>query len=331
MPKYSILIKGIGAYAPERVVTNDDLSKIVETSDEWIVSRSGIRERHIARPNEATSDMALIACQRAIQNAGMKPEDIDLLIVGTTTPDYVCPSTASVLQRKLGLRNIACMDLNAACSGFIYGLNVATNMLRGGIYRTALVVGAEKITNIVDWTDRTTCVLFGDGAGAVVVTKEILPEITGVLGSSLGTDGSNGNLLMVPGGGTAMPFSEEVLQKHDHFLKMNGKEVFKVAVRVMQQACEELLKRFNITPEQLGLLIPHQANIRIVEAIIERMKLPREKCFVNLDRYGNTSAASIPLALNEAYERGMIKSGDYVLMVAFGAGFTWGANLIKWQ
>lgn len=331
MPKYSILIKGIGAYAPERVVTNHDLSQIVDTSDEWIQTRTGIRERHIAPPEQATSDIALIACQRAIENAGMKPEDIDLLIVGTISPDYICPSTACILQAKLGLRNIACLDINAACSGFIYGLNVATNMLRGGIYRTALIVGAEKMTNLVDWTDRNTCVLFGDGAGAVVLTKEVRPEIVGVLGSSLGSDGNNYELLYIPGGGTKKPFSEEVLHNREQFLKMNGKEIFKLAVKVMQQACEELLKRFNITPDQLALLIPHQANVRIIDAIVDRMNLPKEKCYVNLDRYGNTTAASIPLALNEAYEKGMIKSGDYVLMVAFGAGFTWGANLIKWH
>ncbi len=325
----SIIIKGIGAYVPEKRLTNEELSKTVETNDEWIRTRSGISERRIAEPQQTTSDMSTEAAKRALERAGLKPEDIDLLVVATITPDMPFPSTACMIQHKLGMRNVACFDIQAACSGFVYGLEVASQMMRSGAYRNALVIGAEKLSSIVDWQDRTTCVLFGDGAGAAVLSRVDTPGV-GILGCMLGADGENPNLLYMPGGGCAQPATEESVRNRQHFIKMNGKEIFKLAVRVMEQAANEILARNGVSSEQLSLLIPHQANIRIIQAIAERLALPPEKCYVNIDRMGNTSAASIPLALEEAVSTGRIKSGDYVLFVAFGAGLTWGAVLLKW-
>ena len=326
----SIIIKGVGAYVPEKRLTNEELSKIVDTSDEWIVTRTGIRERRIAAAGETASSMALSAARRALEHAEIAPQVIDLLIVATMTPDMPFPSTACLIQHELGLRSIPAFDIQAACSGYLYAQSLAANMIRSGHgYRNVLIVGVEKLSSILDWQDRATCVLFGDGAGAVVLSHKDQPN-AGVLGTSLGSDGSNKDLLYMPGGGSACPPTPRSLEKGLHCLKMNGRETFKVAIRVMEQCCRELLKRFDLSPDAIACVIPHQANLRILEALSERLHIPIERFIVNIDRYGNTSAASIPIALEEAWQKGKLHSGDYILMVAFGAGLTWGASLIKW-
>lgn len=326
----SVIVSGTGAYLPANVLTNEDLTRMVETSDEWIVTRTGIRERRIAAPDETTSDMSCAAARQAIEDAGLTPDDIDLLIVATITPDMLFPSTACILQNKLKLRNIPAFDIEAACSGFVYMLDVAQAMLRSGNCRHALIVGAEKLSAIVDWTDRSTCVLFGDGAGAVVLSRSDAPNV-GVFSSILGSDGSGGDMLYMPGGGAVQPATVDSVRAKQHFLKMNGKEVFKVAVRIMEKATLEILERHKLSPEDVALIVPHQANIRIIEMLASRLKLPLERFGLNIDRLGNTSAASIPLVLDEARRNGRIKTGDVVVMVAFGAGTTWGASLIRWH
>ncbi len=326
----SIIISGTGGYLPASVLTNDDMSRMVETSDEWIFTRTGIKERRIAAPGEATSDMAVAACQAAIADAGLQPADIDLLIVATITPDMLFPSTACVLQNKLNLRNITAFDVEAACTGFLYILEIAASMLQSGRYKHALIVGAEKLSSIVDWQDRSTCVLFGDGAGAAVLTRSEKPAV-GLLASTLGSDGNAGDILYMPGGGALVPATEESIRDRQHFLKMNGKEVFKIAVRIMEKAAIDILAQHNIDPSEVALVIPHQANIRIIEMLANRLNLPLDRFALNIDRVGNTSAASIPLVLDEARRAGRIKSGDIVLMVAFGAGLTWGASLLRWH
>ena len=307
----SVVVLGTGAYTPERVLTNHDLAKLVDTSDEWIVTRSGIRERHIAAANEATSDLAVKAGTAAIEAAGLKPADIDLLIVATCTPDSPLPTASTVVQHKLGLGRIACFDLGAACSGFLYALETADAMLRTGRYRHALVIGAEKLSSVTDYQDRNTCVLFGDGAGAVV----------------LGAKPGRGYGLI----GSRRPASAETVARREHFLQMRGKEVFKLAVTAMGDAVVELLEANGVRADQVRLIIPHQANLRIIEAIAQRIKVGSERVYVNIERYGNTSAASIPIALHEALRLGRIQSGDYVLFVAFGAGLTWASALIRWH
>ena len=326
----SVIIRGIGSFAPETVVTNDALAQKVDTSDEWIVTRTGIRERRIADDDLSTSRMAVEAGRRAIADAGLQPEAIDLLIVATMTPDLPFPSTACLVQSQLGLRNIPSFDLSAACSGFVYLLETAAAMLRGGSYQHALIIGAEKMSSIVDWEDRSTCVLFGDGAGACVLAKSEEPGV-GILQNMLGADGSNPDLLCMPAGGSVQRPDAASLAARQHFLKMNGKEVFKHAVRVMEQVTLEVIECNQLQPEDIALVIPHQANIRIIDAIVARLNLPKERFWINVDRYGNTSAASIPIALDEAYRSQRIGSGDNVLCVAFGAGLTWGASLIKWH
>lgn len=329
-PNQSVIITGTGAYAPENVVTNDDMAKIVDTSDEWIHSRSGISERRFAAEGESSSDMAVIAAERAIEAAGIDRSEIDLVIVATMTPDMPFPSTACLVQSKLGLSNITAFDIQAACSGYIYALNTASNMVRSGAYKKALIIGAEKMSSILDFEDRTTCVLFGDAASAAIL--EPGPESgVGILDSITGADGSNPELLHQPAGGSACPPSIDSVNTRQHFIKMNGKEIFKLAVRVMGQVSGDILDRYDYTTEQVDHVISHQANMRIIESLAKRMKIPMEKFHNNLDRYGNTSAASVGLALDEAFRRGRIKSGDVVLLVAFGAGLTWGATLIKWQ
>ena len=326
----SVVILGTGSYAPERILNNEELSHIVDTNDEWIVSRSGIRERHVAAPDEATSDLALHACQAALANAGLTTADIDLLIVATCTPDSPLPSTSTILHKKLGLGPCACFDLVAACSGFLYNLEVASAMIGSGRYRHALVVGADKLTSITDYQDRSTCVLFGDGAGAAVLG--LRPGTgTGIIGTKLYADGNSGELIKIVSGGSRSPASAETVARREHYLQMRGKEVFKLAVTAMQEAAVELLEKNGVSPDQVKLLIPHQANQRIIHAIAQRMKLPPERVFMNLERYGNTSAASIPIALDEARRTGRIVTGDYVLFVAFGAGLTWASALIRWS
>ena len=321
MTNCSTVILGTGSFAPERVVTNDDLALQVETSDEWIRTRTGIRERRLAGPATETSDLAVAAAHPALAQAGLTPADIDLLIVATITPDTPVPACACHVQRKLGVpTHAACFDLNAACSGFLYALDTAAALLTSGRYRRALVIGAEKLSRIVDWQDRTTCVLFGDGAGAVVLGTSEEPG-RGLLGTRLGGDGGNADLLCVP---PATP------GERGPFLRMRGKEIFKLAVRAMDDAAREILEQQGLRADQVALVIPHQANQRIIDAIAEYLELPPDRFFVNVDRYGNTSAASIPLALDEAHRAGRIRRGDLVLLVAFGAGLTYGSALLRW-
>lgn len=325
----SIVIKGTGKYVPQKIVTNEDLAKIVETSDEWIFERSGIKRRRIAEANETTSDMACKASKLAIESAGITPQDIDLVILTTVNPDMLFPSTACIIQAKLGIRNnIPCFDLEAACSGFVYGMEVATSMMASGRYKNALVVSSEKMSDMLDWEDRSTCVLFGDGSGAVVLSTSDEKNV-GILGNVLGADGSDTAVLCLPAGGSAMPTSVETIKNKLHSIKMDGREVFKHAVRIMQEKALEVLDLCGVSVEEVTLLIPHQANTRIIDTVAKRLKIPAEKVYVNIENYGNTSSASIPIALDEVVRGGKVKHGDYILLVAFGAGLTWGATLIK--
>lgn len=324
----SIVISGTGSYVPEKVLTNNDLSEFLDTSDEWIFERSGIRRRHIAADGEAASDMALHASRNALEMAGIDASQIDLVVVTTVNPDMAFPSTACLLQAKLGIRNnIPCFDLSAACSGFVYGVEVATRMMQSGMYKNALVVSSEKMSSIVDWQDRSTCVLFGDGAGAVVLRASDAENI-GIVGTVLGADGSDTAMLCMPAGGSLLPTSAETVEKRLHFVRMDGREVFKHAVKIMQEKALEVLDRCGVSSEQVSLLIPHQANTRIIQSVAKRLNIPSEKVYVNIENYANTSSASIPIALDEAMRGGRIKRGDYVLFVSFGAGLTWGATLV---
>ena len=326
----SVILRGVGSYTPARVLTNNELSTMVDTTDEWIRTRTGIRERRIAAPDETTSDLATKAAREAIKMAGIDPSEIDLLIVATITPDMPFPATSCLVQSKLGLRKIPAFDIEAACSGFLYATEIAVNMIRSGKYRNALIIGAEKLSSITDWQDRTTCVLFGDGAGAAILSHCDTPEV-GFIGSLMGTDGDEAHLLNMPAGGSARRASAETIAAGEHFLKMQGNLVFKSAVRVMSQCASEILKNHNLTPDDIALVIPHQANTRIIEALSTRLGIGMERFKINLDRFGNTSAASIPIALDEAWRNGRIKSGDHVLLVAFGAGLTWASTLLKWH
>ena len=325
-----ITLAGTGSYAPKRILTNEELAKTVDTSDEWIVTRSGIRERRIAGKGELTSDMAAEAGRRALEAAGTPHNEVDLIIVATTTPDMPFPSTACIVQHKLGLNSLAAFDLQAACSGFLYALETGASMVRSGACRNALIIGAERLSSVVDWQDRSTCVLFGDGAGAVVISRNHDSK-NGWMGAQLGCDGSAGELLHLPGGGCLHPASAESVEHRRHFIKMRGREVFKAAVRVMEQSANQILEHHGLTADQVDCVVPHQANLRIIETLGSRLGIPMERFFINLDRYGNTSAASIPLALDEAVRTGRIKSGDLILMVAFGGGLTWGSTLIRWS
>lgn len=319
---------GTGKYVPEKILTNSDLEKIVETNDEWIVSRTGIRERHIAAPHEATSDLAYEAALKALDSAGMKAEDLDLIIIATVTPDSAFPSTACILQDKLGAKGAAAFDLSAACSGFVYSLATAVGFIQNGMYNNALIIGADTLSRITDYTDRNTCVLFGDGAGAVIIGE--VPEGRGFQSFDLGAEGSGGNLLKLEAGGSRLPASQQTIEDKKHFIYMNGREVFKFAVRVMGSATERVLTKAGLGKEDIDLFVPHQANIRIIQSAMQRLDLPPEKCVINVDKYANTSAASIPLALVEAAEEGRMKEGDTVLMVGFGGGLTWGASVLIW-
>ncbi len=319
MKFYGVKFAGTGSYVPERVLTNHDLEQMVDTSDEWIRTRTGIRERRIAAPDEPTSALAYRAAEAALAAAGKTATDLDLLIVATLTPDHPFPNTACYVQEKLGASNTACFSLEAACSGFLYGLQTATALIQTGLYRTALVIGAEKLSSLVDWTDRNTCVLFGDGAGAVVLERTE-PESNAVLASSLGADGTFHELLYVPAGGSAMPASHETLDQRLNFIKMNGREVFKLAVGSMVSAANEVLEQTGITIDQIRWLVPHQANDRIIQAVGKRLDIPEERVF----------AATIPIALDEIVRGGHLQKGEYALLVAFGGGLTWGAALIRW-
>lgn len=319
-------IAGWGKYVPERVLTNFDLEKMVDTSDEWIVTRTGIRERHIAGPDDSTGTMAVAAARQALQVAGLQPTDLDLIVLASSTPDYFLPPTASQVQDMLGAR-CAAFSIAAGCTGFVYGLITAQAFIASEMARNIVVIGAETISRNVDWTDRETCILFGDGAGAVVVQACDTP--TGVLSHVLGSDGSGGPLMMVPGVGCRNPITHEVIDKKMHYVRMNGREVFKFATRTMGKIAGEAVAQAGMSFADIDLLIPHQANLRIIELAARQVGIPMEKVFVNIDKYGNTSAASIPIAWCEAIEQGRCKPGDNVCLVGFGAGLTWAAAVVR--
>ncbi|HEV2392330.1 MAG TPA: beta-ketoacyl-ACP synthase III [Verrucomicrobiae bacterium] len=321
-------IAGVGSYVPARILTNADLEKMVDTSDEWITTRTGIKERHIAAKDEFTSDLGTQAALRAMKRAGVTPEQIDLIVVATITPDMPFPSTAALVQRKIGAYRAAAFDLEAACSGFIYGLEVAQQFIMSRTYDTVLVIGAEKLSSIVDWQDRNTCVLFGDGAGAAVLRNRANSH--GLLTAVMGADGRKSNLLFMAGGGSRCPATIDSVNARMHYLRMEGKETFKNAVQAMQTAAEEALRRCEIDITRIKLIVPHQANLRIIGAVGERLGAKPEQMFVNLHKYGNTSAASVAIALDEAVQSGRIQAGDLLLLVVFGAGLTWGAAVIEW-
>ncbi len=322
-------ILGIGAYSPEKVLTNQDLEKMVETSDAWIVERTGISERHIAADDEASSDLATQAGRRAIADAGLTPEDIDLLICASVTGDMPFPATACFVQANLGLKNAAAFDIAAGCTGFLYGLNLAQGLIRSGSYKRILLIGGEVLSRTLDWTDRATCVLLGDSAGAVVLGPAGEDE-SGILATRVASDGTKADLLYIPGGGSRNPSSHRTVDERMHYFKMNGRETFKHATRNMAAIAKQVLGDSGLGLEDVDLLVPHQANLRIITYIAEQLGMPMEKVYTNVQRYGNTSSASIPLALTEAKERGRLKAGDVVLMVAFGTGLTWGATLLRW-
>ena len=321
-------ITGTGSYAPKKILDNFDLEKMVDTSDEWITERTGIKERRIADSSEAASDLSVEASKRALQSAGLKPKEIDMIIVATVSGDMPLPSTASFLQHKLGAKSAAAFDLNAACSGFIYGLATADSFIRARSFKKILLVGVEVLSRFTDWEDRTTCILFGDAAGAVVI--EPTEKDRGVLSTHIYSDGSLWELICLPGGGSKCPSSKESVEKRQHYIKMKGNETFKVAVRTLEKIVVDTLKANKIKPSELSLLIPHQANLRIIQATAQRLNLSMDRVVVNIDRYGNTSSASIPVALDEAVRTGRICDGDYILLEAFGGGLTWGSALIKW-
>lgn len=317
-----------GSYLPERALTNQDLEKMVDTSDEWITERTGIKERRIADENQAASDLAYEASKIALERANLRPEDIEVIIVATVSGDMPFPSTACFLQAKLGAVNAVGFDINAACSGFLYALSIADSFIKSEMYRRILVVGAEVLSKITDWKDRTTCVLFGDGAGVAIL--EPTDEDRGIISMHINSDGRMWDLLNLPGGGSRSPTSEETIKNRLHYIKMKGNETFKIAVRTLEDLVVKTLEEQGLESSQLSLLIPHQANLRIIQATADRLGLPMSKVVVNLNKYGNTSAASIPIALDESISYGRIKEGDYILLEAFGGGLTWASALIKW-
>jgi len=325
LPRIGII--GLGMYVPSKVLTNFDLEKIVDTNDQWIQTRTGIKERRIAEPGTTTSDLAYHAARQALKQAKLDPKDLELLIVATTTPDMLFPSTSCLVQQRLGATSAICFDLSAACSGSIFAMITAQQYLETGRYRNALVIGAEVLSSFIDWTDRSTCVLFGDGAGACVMAPV---RRGGILATDMGSDGSAAELLYMPGGGSKYPPSHKSVDQRLHFLRMNGGEIFKVAVRRMADSAKRVITSAKLKPEHVECFIPHQANSRIVEAVAKRADLPIERVYMNLQRYGNTSAASNLIALYEAVHEGVIERGDHVVMVAFGAGLTWGSLLLQW-
>ncbi|MFA5911196.1 MAG: beta-ketoacyl-ACP synthase III [Vicinamibacterales bacterium] len=322
-------IKSLATYVPPRLLTNADLEKMVDTTDEWIMQRTGIRQRHIVDPGVATSDLAAEAAKEAIKRAGLKPEDIDLIIVGTVTPDMLFPSTACLVQHKIGATNAWGFDLSAACSAFTYSLTVGSQLVAAGGVKNALVIGADVMSSIIDYTDRATCVLFGDGAGAVVLAPSSDTNV-GILDFEHMIDGAGGSALYMPAGGSRMPASHETVDKRLHYVKQDGQAVFKFAVRKTGEVCERLLKRNNLTGHDLDLFVSHQANKRIIMSVAERIGMPDEKVVINIDRFGNTTAATIPLALNDAVESGRLKKGHLIMLTSVGAGFTVGSLLVRW-
>jgi len=322
-------ITGWGMYVPDRVLTNHDLEQMVDTTDEWIVTRTGIHERRITEPGETSSTMSVEAAQRALARADVSPNELDLIIVATSSPDYLTPPVSSMVQDQLGAQRAAAFTLAAGCTGFVYALVTADQFIATGMYDKVLVIGVEHLSMAVDWTDRDTCVLFGDGAGAVVVESSYQP--TGVLSAELGSEGKDWDALIVPGGGSARPFREETLAKREQYLRMDGRRVFKFATRAMTDSTLRVVRQSGLSWDDIELIIPHQANARIIDLAVRRLKVDPAKVMVNLDRYGNTSTASIPLALCEAVDQGRIRSGDHIVMVGFGAGLTWAAAVVHWQ
>lgn len=327
MSKIHVSILGLGAYLPPKVLSNFDLEKMVDTTDEWIQTRTGIKERRIVEKGVAASDLGAEAAKKALQNAKLNASDLDLIVVATATPDMTFPSTGCLIQKKIGA-SCPAFDLSAACSGFVYAVSVAEAYIQAGIYKKVLVVGSEITSSFINWKDRSTCVLFGDGAGAAILGAN--GSDRKLLASYIGSDGNYGDILKVPAGGSAIPISKEAVEQGLHFLKMEGADVFKLAVRTMGDAVFKVCESAGIKTNQIACLIPHQANLRILNAVAERIKIPEEKVFINVDRYGNMSAASTIVALYEAAESGKLKKGDYVVLVAFGGGLTWGSCAIEW-
>ncbi len=321
-------IIGTGSYAPDHVMTNADLEKLVETSDEWIKSRTGIRERRIAGPEMLTSEMAARASQAAIENAGIKAEEIDLIICATVTPDMFFPNTACFVQTKIGAVNAACFDLSAACSGFLFGVETARQYIASGTYRTVLVIGADKLSSIVDWTDRNTCILFGDGAGAAILQHR--EGSRGILATRMGSNGKLADILYIPGGGSACPVTPANVDEKPATIRMNGRETYKHAVTAMVEASQQVLADAGLSSSEVTCFIPHQANLRIIEAIADRLNVSMDHFYINLDRYGNTSAAAVAIALDEAARSGRFQRGDKILMVVFGGGLTWASSVVEW-
>ncbi len=324
----SVSIIGTGSYVPEKILTNADLSRIVDTSDEWITTRTGIKERRVAAKDEQTSDMATKAALRAIEQAKISPKDIDLILVATATPDMLFPATACFVQKKIGATNAACLDVSAACAGFLFGLEIGQQFITSHTYDIVLVIGADKLTSITNWTDRNTCVLFGDGAGAAILAHR--GGSHGVISTHIGSDGRFSDILFMPGGGSRCPITRENAHMNLATIHMTGKEVYKQAVTAMLSAAQKSLDAAGLSIEDIACVIPHQANRRIIEAIADRLAIPLEKFMVNLDRYGNTSAAAVAIALDEANRSGRIKPGDYILMVVFGGGLTWAGTVLEW-
>ena len=324
----SIGIKGLGYYVPENVMTNFDFEKIIDTSDEWIRTRTGIEERRFAAPEQATSDLCIEAAKKALEKANMTVEDLDMILVATCTPDYLVQATACLVQNKLGAKGIPCFDLNAACSGFIYGVTVAGGMIRGGVYKNILVIGAETLSRIIDMQDRNTCILFGDGAAAAVIGE--VEEGYGILSTYLGAEGEDDDILRTPAGGTKKPNTSATIENRENFVKMKGQDVFKFAVHALPSATKKALKIADVKSEELSMIFPHQANIRIIESASKRIHVPIEKFYMNLQKYGNTSSASVGLALGEALDKGLVKKGDMIALTGFGAGLTYGSIIMKW-
>ncbi|MBU1077968.1 MAG: ketoacyl-ACP synthase III [Spirochaetes bacterium] len=321
-------IKGIGMYVPKKVLTNHDLEKMVDTSDEWITTRTGIKERHIAAKNETSSTMGAEAAKEAIKNAGLKPKDIDLIITNTITPDMPFPNTSALIANILGIKKAGVFDIEAACSGFIYGLSIAKQYIRTGEYKNILVISSEVLSRVTDWEDRNTCVLFGDAAAAAVVSES--SGKSEIISIYLGGDGAYGDLLYLPGGGSLHPATEATVKNRMHYMKMKGNETFKVAVTKMSESALTILEKANIKKSDVDLLIPHQANMRIIKMVQKTLELSDDKVYINLQKYGNTSAATIPVALYEAVQEGRLKRGDNLILVAFGGGFTWASAAIRW-
>jgi len=327
---FEAYIAGTGSYVPERRLTNAELERTVDTSDEWIVQRTGIRERRIAAPSEATSDLAVAAAKVALESAGLSAGDLDCIILCSVTPDTYMPAGAVYVQRALQAMRACAFDISAACTGFVYGVAVGSSLIRSGMYRHVLVVGAETLSRVIDFTDRNTCILFGDGAGAAIISRVEGETTSRVVDSYLRADGNGACLIEMPGGGSRSPATHATVDGKLHYLRMQGKEVFKFATKSMVELIEAALERNGLEPADLGAVIPHQVNYRIIEAALKKIAIPQDRMLLNLERYGNTSAASVPIALHEAVSQGRLKRGDHVLLVAFGAGLTWGYNLLKW-